>query len=196
MGTALDCTFICSNTGWHVRVTMPNKDQIQVLRVFKILVYLVKTQFNVAIKVLFSDNDVSLGLDFVLFAEDEGIQILHSACYAESQHGKPGHAGGMIISRMRSMIIAACLPEVLWPLALHAAIYLINYTPSWTTTADGTHVWTTPFEHMHGKRPNIANLKAFGCRAYVRDAKIPQSQKIALRAWIGYLVGFIASNIW
>ena len=58
---------------------MPNKDQILVLHAFKTLVYLVKTQFNVAIKVLFSDNDVSLGLDFALFAEDKGIQILHSA---------------------------------------------------------------------------------------------------------------------
>ena len=58
---------------------MPNKDQIQILHAFKALVHLVKAQFNVAIKVLFSDKDVSLGLDFALFAEDKGIQILHSA---------------------------------------------------------------------------------------------------------------------
>jgi len=38
------------------------------------------------------------------------------------------------------MMIAARLPEVLWPLAAQAATYLINRTPAWIATADGLHV--------------------------------------------------------
>lgn len=188
--------FICSATGWHIAVTMPNKDQVRLIRAFKGLVHWAKTQLNTTVKVFFSDNDTSLGLAYTLFAQDEGIQILHSARYADSQHGKPERAGGVILMKMRSMMIAARLPAVLWPLAAQAATYLINRTPAWIATADGSHVWTTPHERMLGTKPNIANLRVFGCRAYVRDARVPQSRKMAPRAWIGYLVGFIASNIW
>ena len=61
---------------------------------------------------------------------------------------------------------------------------------------DGLHVWTTPHERMLNRKPNLANLRVFGCRAYVRDAKVPKGRKMAPRAWIGYMVGFVASNIW
>ena len=36
------------------------------------------------IKTLFSNNDTSLGLLYTLLAEDLGIQIMHSAYYANS----------------------------------------------------------------------------------------------------------------
>ncbi|ODM16170.1 hypothetical protein SI65_08604 [Aspergillus cristatus] len=71
--------FICSATGWHIAVTMPNKDQVRLIRAFKGLVSWAKTQLNTTVKVFFSDNDTSLGLAYALFAQDEGIQILHSA---------------------------------------------------------------------------------------------------------------------
>lgn len=75
---------------------MPNKDQVRLIRAFKGLIHWAKTQLNAnaTVKVFFSDNDASLGLDDALFAQDEGIQILHSARYADSQHGKPERAGG------------------------------------------------------------------------------------------------------
>ena len=44
--------FVCSNTGWHIAITMPNKDQIQIIRDFKGLVYWAKTQLNATDKVL------------------------------------------------------------------------------------------------------------------------------------------------
>jgi hypothetical protein len=38
----------------------------------------------------------------------------------------------------------------------------------------------------------------YGCRAYVtfHKEKIPKSKKLDPRAWVGYLVGYTASNIW
>ena len=175
---------------------MPNKDQIRIIRAFKGLVQWAKTQLNSTTRTFFSDNDRSLGLDFDLLAQDLGLEILHSAPYADSQHGKPERAGGVIMVRSRAMLIAARLPEELWPLAVQSAVYLLNRTPSWTATMDGLHVWTTPHERMLNRKPNLANLRVFGCRAYVRDAKVPKGRKMAPRAWIGYMVGFVASNIW
>jgi len=71
---------------------MPNKDQVRLIRAFKGLVHWAKAQLNAIVKVFFSDNDTSLGLAYTLFAQDEGIQILHSARYVDSQ--QPERAGG------------------------------------------------------------------------------------------------------
>ena len=56
----------------------------------------------------------------------------------------------------------------------------------------------TPFEKYQGYKPDISNLKIVGCRAYVHIPKEKRqiSAKLAERAWIGYLVGFEAHNIW
>ena len=48
-------------------------------------------------------------------------------------------------------------------------------------------------------RPNLANLRVYGCRAYVKLSEHDlgsKRDKMAPRAVVGYLVGFIASNIW
>ncbi|KAJ6020318.1 hypothetical protein N7522_000393 [Penicillium canescens] len=45
-------------------------------------------------------------------------------------------------------------------------------------------------------RPNLSNLRLYGCRAYVMRQGIAKSDKMEPRAEIGYLVGYVASNIW
>ena len=45
-------------------------------------------------------------------------------------------------------------------------------------------------------KPDISNLVVFGARAYVRKHNVPRLRKVAPRALIGYLVGYVASNIW
>lgn len=175
---------------------MPNKDQLRLVRQVRGLAHWAKAQFGTSIKSFFSDNDVALGMDFQFLSEDLGFEVLRSAHYADSQHGKPERAGSMIMTRMRAMLIAARLPQSLWPLAVQVATYLLNRTPAWTKTVDGSHTWTTPYERMFKEKPNLANLRVFGCRAYVRDAKVPKGDKIRSRAWIGYMVGYQAANIW
>lgn len=103
-------------------------------------------------------------------------------------------------------------------MAAKAAIYVLNQTPTWTAARENhseseikeiaalsedpsssrppKYVWTTPFERLYRYKPNITNIRVFGCHAYVRHPKINQSQKSNARAWIGYLVGYQASNIW
>ena len=49
---------------------------------------------------------------------------------------------------------------------------------------------------MLKEKPNLTNLRVFGCHAYVRDAKVPKGNKVRSRAWIGYMVGYQAANIW
>lgn len=80
----------------------------------------------------------------------------------------------------------------MWPELVRTAVYLLIRTP-----CEGLN-WTTPFEQYQGCKPDISNVKIFGCRAY---AHIPRekrlaSTKLAERAWVRYLIGFEAHNIW
>ena len=75
--------FVCSWTNWHIAITMLNKDQLQVVCIIWNLANWAKTQMGATIKMLFSNNDISLGLLYILLAEDLGIQIMHLVHYAD-----------------------------------------------------------------------------------------------------------------
>lgn len=133
----------------------------------------------------------------------KGIEIFHSAPYINEQKGFIEHAGRTLIKMARSMRIAANLPEKLWPQIFQIAVYLHNRRPRKAKVKekiDGKEVniwiWTTPYEKLYSKKPLLANLWVYSCRAYVRDKKIPLTKKLDPRAWVGYLVGYTASNIW
>jgi hypothetical protein len=45
-------------------------------------------------------------------------------------------------------------------------------------------------------KPDLSNLRVYGCKTYIRILNIPRLQKLKPRAHIGYLVGYISLNIW
>jgi hypothetical protein len=57
-------------------------------------------------------------------------------------------------------------------------------------------VWITPNEKLYRKKPNLANLRVYGCRVYIHHEGILKLDKMAPQAWVGYLIGYTASNIW
>ena len=108
------------------------------------------------------------------------------------------------MEKSRAMRIAANLPHDLWKEIVNCAAYLQNRTPRESNS------WKTPYEVFYSylaerdgqttpKRPQLAHLKAYGCRAYAmtRDAQLKRNKKMKLdpRAHIGYLVGYDSTNI-
>jgi hypothetical protein len=76
---------------------------------------------------------------------------------------------------MRTMLSGANLSSVYWSWALLHAVYVKNRIPHTALSAD-----TTPFEQYTGRRPDLSNLKVFGCHVTVktsgqRDYKIDPS---------------------
>ena len=61
----------------------------------------------------------------------------------------------------RSMIAHAGLPNSYWAEAVSTAAYLKNRT---ATTA--FEKMMTPYELWYGKKPNLSNLRVFGCMTY------------------------------
>ena len=92
----------------------------------------------------------------------------------------------------RTAILAAHLPLSLWPPAVDHATFVLKWI------LNKKLGWKTPYEVLWGKKPNLGNMKVFGCRAYKRipREKIPKLNKMAPRAEIGFFLGYQASNIY
>jgi hypothetical protein len=157
----------------------------------------VKRQFNTSIQKLRTDGESSLGSAFHSWISVEGIDLEVSAPYTQAQNGATERSGGVLLSKARTMRIEAQLPQFLWPEAIMAAGYLTNRSPTRLLN------WATPVERfstslsLPNPRPYLGHLRAYGCRAY---AHIPEQlrrrlEKLALRAHIGYLVGYASTNI-
>ncbi len=110
-----------------------------------------------------------------------------------AQNGRAERSGGVITEKARAMRIHANLPHDLWNEAIQAAVYLYNRTPRQAQD------WKTPYEIFLGQKPQLAHLRAYGCRAYAmtEDAQLKENRlfKLNPRAYIGYLVGYESTNI-
>ena len=66
------------------------------------------------------------------------------------------------------MLADSKLPKSFWGEALTTATYVCNRSP--TTAVNGK----TPFEMWTGKKPNVGNLRTFGCDAF---AHVPKDER-------------------
>ena len=91
-----------------------------------------------------------------------------------------------IMEGARSMLHHAKLPLEFWAEACRTAVYLHNRSPTRALKDK------TPFESLSGRRPDISQLKVFGCVRYVH---VPNNQRRKLDAkshkaiFIGYPPG-------
>jgi len=99
------------------------------------------------------------------------------------------------------MRIAANLPHDLWNEIVNCVVYL------WDRTPLKSNGWISLYERFYTflvnrrlRKPQLAHLKAYGCRAYAMtsDAQLKKKRlsKLDPRAYIGYLVGYNSTNIY
>ena len=72
------------------------------------------------------------------------------------------------------------MKQKFWAETLSTAAYLRNRSP--TKAVKGM----TPFEAFHGKKPNVKNLRAFGCVSFAHFAK-NKRKKLDVVASVGWL---------
>lgn len=108
-----------------------------------------------------------------------GIEFEPSAPRTAAQNGVAERSGGVIVMKARAMLIGAKLLAELWKGVIDASAYLYNRTPRQAQT------WKSPFELFYERKPQLAHLKAYGCRAYAltEDAQLKRNrrQKLELR---------------
>ena len=93
----------------------------------------------------------------------------------------------------RKLRIKGNLPHKLWPYMVAHATRLLNRIPIQRKK------WQTPFEMVHGRKPNLSQHRIIGSLAYVlikNQRNRPSTAKLKEKAIKGWLVGLDATNIY
>nr|AIG56089.1 secreted protein [Achlya hypogyna] len=89
------------------------------------------------------------------------------------------------------MIVHATSCAVWWAAVASTAVFLFNRTPNSKTGS------VTPHELITGQRPNIANLKVFGCICYLKnDTKSKLASEANRCIFLGYSDQHKAYKLW
>ena len=136
------------------------------------------------VKVLRSDNGGEYTSNsFAKFCAEKGILHEFTVPYCPQQNGVAERMNRTIMEGARSMLYHAKLPLEFWAEACSTAVYLHNRSPT-TALKD-----QTPFERLFGRRPDISQLKVFGCVSYLH---VPgnQRRKLDPKAHKAIFVGY------
>ncbi|GJV21596.1 zinc finger, CCHC-type containing protein [Tanacetum coccineum] len=102
--------------------------------------------------------------EFTQYCKENGIARQLTAPYSPQQNGVVERRNRTIMSTTRCMMKATEMPQDFWAEAVRHAIYILNSVP--TKALEDI----TPYEAIKGKKPNLKDLRVFGCIAY---AKVP-----------------------
>jgi transposase InsO family protein len=112
-----------------------------------------------------------------------GIRRQRTPPYTPEHNGVAERANRTLMEAVRCMIHQARLPDTFWALALLCAVHLRNRSPTRALAS------TTPFEAWTGRKPSFADLRVFGCLAFVH---VPAAKrgKLDVKARPGIFVGY------
>lgn len=185
-GATLALKFIDEHSGYTEVHALKSRSAQDILGPFKLFDAKVETQFGMRIKALHSDN----GTEFVNSSMDEYLAqrgILHRTIvpYRHEMNGIAERANRTGSDAVRAMLFDASLPPSLWPYAYRHWALIRNITSN--SFIDPSK---TPYEIVHGKKPDISHLRVFGCSAYSRVPPELRS-KLEPKALKGRLVGIV-----
>jgi hypothetical protein len=178
-----------------------------IIKLLSIFTLFLKNHYNISVKTIEADNEITtVKPEVERWLATQGIIIEPSAPDTQAQNGGAERSGGVNKEKARAMRLDANLSWELWPEVTRAAVYLYNRTPNYSNN------WKTPYEIFFTRvafsngivtslrKPNLAHLKAYGCKAFAMTDDTHRGkarlQRLDPKAWIGYLVGYRSSNIY
>src|SRR6266568_1020842 len=128
----------------------------------KYYVTMMENQFNKRIKKFRSDQGGEFkSHEFNNYLNDKGIVRQHSAPHIHQQNGCAKRINQTLMEKAETMRTNSSCPRSWWEFAIDAAVHIYNRTPIQHTN------WTTPFENLYGKQPDVKYFRTFGCLAWV-----------------------------
>ena len=142
----------------------------------------VKTHRDMPIKILRSDRGGEyLSGVFIKHLANQGTTHKLTVHDTPEENGVSERLNGILLEKVRAMLHASGLPKSLWGEAVRHAVWLKNRTS--TKALDGK----TPFEAVHGEKPDLSDLHEWGCRVWVHDASQSKLDSRALEGrWLGF----------
>lgn len=203
--------FTCRVSGYIWDYYLTDRKRPTLITAFQRHINLLKNQFDIRVKVIECDNEITEANEGVgKWLTKQSIQLEPSSPYTQAQNGGAERSGGVVKEKARAMRIGAKLPHNLWPEINKTAVYLYNRTPNYGKDLPST--WSTPYERfhtansfakgivIHDRRPDQSFLRVFGCKAYAMTAtaqkKEERLQRLNPKAWVGFLIGYRSSNIY
>ncbi|KAF0757480.1 hypothetical protein AaE_004249 [Aphanomyces astaci] len=99
-----------------------------------------------------------------------------SNAYSPAQNAVAERRIGLLVMKMRALLLAGNLPKFLWAEAVIYSAWLYNISPS--TSNDGQ----SPYHRVFSRHPPLAYIRTFGCTAFVHIQKANQTNKLDARA--------------
>lgn len=165
------------------------------------------TQTGTKWKMIRGDGELKAGVH-QRWRNSRGIVFQSSPAYTAEPDGHAEVMGRWITEKARTMRIHAKLPEDMWTECISAACFLYNRLPnaklSWMSPLQAINLQQADDDqddNIDWCEPYKGNMHAYGCRAYVMKPGMQKTHdknhyKMNPRADIGYLVGYVASNIY
>jgi hypothetical protein len=149
-------------------------EKSEVTKHFKVFVARTELETGHSLKVLHLDGggEYTTG-EMQQFIKDKGIKHEMMTADTPQHNGVAEHMNRTLIEQVQTMLIDAALPESYWEYALHYTALLHNISPLCSLNQ------ATPEEAWSGNKPDVSQLRTFGCRAFVH---IPNSQRSKLAA--------------
>jgi len=151
---------------------------------FKEFRTMVEKQTGKCIKILRSDQGGEYkSKAFNTYCKSNGIQQQFTVPHTPQQNGVAEQWNRTLVESARSMLQGKNISNGFWAEAINTAVYLKNRCPTKKL------VFQTPFEVLHGYKPNVSHFRVFGCTAF---AHIPKANRRKLDAksikcvFIGY----------
>ena len=155
---------------------------------FKTFKAYAENQLNAKIKA-FQDDKAGeyMSAAFIKFTDECGIVRRHSTRNRPQQNGVAERANRTIADHATAMLVQSNLPPSFWKLAVAAYVYVWNRLP----TAPLPN--TTPYTEWFKKKPDVSNLRVFGCAAYVyiqKDKRKSLQPHMEKCIFVGYPTGY------
>jgi transposase InsO family protein len=152
----------------------------EALTCFKKFIIFVENQLDRNVKALRTDRGREyLSDEFKQMCEEKGILRKLTIPYTPQQNGVAERRNRTLLEMVRSMMVQANPPITFWGDALLTVVYILNRVPS-------KSVSSTPYELWNNRKPNLSNLRPWGCVAFVHDMS-HQHGKLGPRGKIVYL---------
>ena len=136
------------------------------------------------IKLLKSDNGGEyVSEEFKNYCTHEKIIQRFTSPHTPESNSISERYNRVLGEKCRAMLIGANLPLSLWAECMKTATYITNRVIS------PTHRCKTPYELIYGAKPDVSNLRAFGCIAYYYNFDVNR-KKLDNKALKGVLVGY------
>ena len=160
------------------------RNKTDVVNIISDFLVFIKTQYSSLVLCIRSDNAKELCEgDILLVYRKYGIKHQRSCPNTPQQNGIVERKHRHLLETARALYFQSRVPIKFWGECLLTATHIINRMPLRSVN------FTSPYELLNGKKPDLAHLKVFGCLCYISTLKTGRA-KFDKRASPCVLLGY------